>query len=124
MGNIELINALIRYALEKELILPGDEIWAANRILDVLQLSAPESSSEEQDLSDLSLPEILKALTEYAVQAGLCDNGPVGRDLFDTKLMGALTPAPHEVRAKFSASRCSVAPSAAMQDSAMLLFAA
>ena len=102
MGNIELINALIRYALEKELILPGDEIWAANRILDVLQLSAPESSSEEQDLSDLSLPEILKALTEYAVQAGLCDSGPVGRDLFDTKLMGVLTPAPHEVRKKFS----------------------
>ena len=25
----------------------------------------------------------------------------MARDLFDTKLMGVLTPAPHEVRAKF-----------------------
>ena len=45
--------------------------------------------------------EILEALTENAVERGICDDNQVARDLFDTKLMGVLTPAPHEVRAKF-----------------------
>ena len=47
------------------------------------------------------LHEILDALTEDAVKWGLCDDNQVAPDLFDTKLMGALTPAPREVRAIF-----------------------
>ncbi|MDO5444870.1 MAG: UDP-glucose--hexose-1-phosphate uridylyltransferase [Eubacteriales bacterium] len=100
MGTKEFINSLIQYALDKELICPGDENWAYNRILDVLHLDAAEGIGE--DLRGLSLPEILGALTETAVEAGICDDGSTARDLFDTKLMGVLTPAPHEVRKKFS----------------------
>ena len=32
------INALVRYGLEKGLIEAADEIWARNRILDILGL--------------------------------------------------------------------------------------
>ena len=99
------INALITYALEKKLILPGDEIWAFNRILEVLQVD-----EAAEDLSDAnfsvgssdSLPEILGTLTEIAVRKGICEDNTLSRDLFDTRLMGVLTPAPHEVREKFS----------------------
>ena len=41
-------------------------------------------------------------MTDDAVRRGLIDGGPVSRDLFDTKLMGVLTPAPHEVRRTFA----------------------
>ena len=34
---------------------------------------------------------------------GLCEDNQVARDLFDTRLMGVLTPFPHEVRARFRA---------------------
>ena len=37
------------------------------------------------------------------VDKGLCEDNQVARDLFDTRLMGVLTPFPHEVRARFRA---------------------
>ena len=53
---------------------------------------------------ELPLEEILGGLCDYAVEAGIIpDNGIVGRDLFDTKLMGILTPRPGEVIRTFRA---------------------
>ena len=101
------IDALVRYALEHGLIQEGDEIWAYNRILEVLGLH--EAAGEELDAE---LPEILSALTEDAVARGLVDDNSVARDLFDTKLMGAILPPPHEVRAVFQ-SLYAVSPQAA-----------
>ena len=46
------------------------------------------------------------------MQRGLTGGSVTERDLFDTKLMGALTPYPHEVRAEF-ARRYAVSPEAA-----------
>ena len=101
------IDALVRYALEHGLIQEGDEIWAYNRILEVMGLN--EAQGEELDAE---LPEILSALTEDAVARGLVDDNSVARDLFDTKLMGAILPPPHEVRAIFQ-SLYAVSPQAA-----------
>ena len=49
------------------------------------------------------LSEILSDMTDYAAEHGLIpENTNVYRDLFDTKIMGILTPAPSVVRAKFT----------------------
>lgn len=94
------IFLLISYAIQNGLIEPCDRTWAINRVLEVMQLDA---IGDVMTLQMLELPEILDRLTQNAVERGICEDNQVARDLFDTKLMGALTPAPHEVRAKFSA---------------------
>ena len=94
------IFLLVDYALQKGLLEPCDQVWAINRLLEIMHLDA---ISEVRTLQMLELPEILARLTQNAVERGLCEDNQVARDLFDTKLMGALTPAPHEVQAKFAA---------------------
>lgn len=47
------------------------------------------------------LESILKTLVDDAVSRGVCADNSTARDLFDTKLMGVLTPRPSIVRANF-----------------------
>ena len=91
------ISALIQYGLCKKLIEPCDRTYIANRIIDVMQLD------EFQPLETRPLPleEILKGLVANAVERGVCSDDITSRDLFDTKLMGVLTPPPHEIRKLF-----------------------
>ena len=91
------VDALVNYALDKGLIQEGDETYVFNRILEIMGLDEPG----EGEAVEASLPEILNALTDDAVRRGLLDDNITARDLFDTKLMGAITPFPHEVRAIF-----------------------
>ncbi len=93
------IDALIEYALSRGLIEAEDEVYARNALLAVLELDEADGDGSAEGLS---LAEILSALTDDAVKRGLIDDGITARDLFDTKLMGALTPFPHEVRRRFS----------------------
>jgi len=92
------ISALIRYGLCKKLFEPCDKTYIANRLIEVLQLD--EFQAEET--RPLPLEEILKGLLADAVQRGICGDDITSRDLFDTKLMGVLTPAPREVRNNFA----------------------
>ena len=93
------LNALVNYGLETGLIQAGDETYVFNHLLEILGLDDPG----EGEAVAASLPEILDALTDDAVRRGLLDDNITARDLFDTKLMGALTPFPHEVRQRFAA---------------------
>ena len=93
------ISALIRYGLDRGLFEPCDKIYMVNRILEVLQLDA----FEMEEVQPLPLEEILAGLLDDAVSRGICGDDITSRDLLDTKLMGALTPAPREVRQKFAA---------------------
>ena len=93
------INALIRYALEKGLLEAGDEIWAYNRLFEVMGLD----EAEGEEVEGLELCDILHALTDDAARRGLIDDNITARDLFDTKVMGSITPFPHELRKKFAA---------------------
>ena len=97
------LDALIGYGLEKGLIQSDDETYVFNRLLEILQLN--EADEEEVVPSKLSLAELLDALTDDAVRRGLLDDNITARDLFDTRLMGALTPWPHEVRRHFEELR-------------------
>ena len=88
------IDSLVSYAMNTGLAEPCDHMVLVNRLLDLMGKDDYEPSEEPQseDLED-----ILAGMLDYAVQKGLCDDNITARDLFDTRIMGALTPMPREV---------------------------
>ncbi len=95
------IRNLIRYAIEKGLAEESDRVYLTNRILGELRLGAYEPEGEEPETIP-PLEEILAALCDDAARQGIIpDNSVTQRDLFDTKLMGILTPRPSQVIAEF-----------------------
>ncbi len=88
------VNSLLEYAVKNLYLDELDKIWAYNRILEIMQLDSIEDESADEDAD---IEEILKTLLDDACQRGICEDSVVYRDLFDTKLMGALTPKPSEV---------------------------
>ena len=94
------VAALADYAQEKGLIQPDDHTWAVNRLLEALEEDS--FSPPDQPLS-APLADILDALTTHAVEKGLCGDDITSRDLFDTRLMGLLTPRPSLVIGEFQA---------------------
>lgn len=94
------IDALVRYAEEKELIAPEDHVWAVNSLLEVLKLDSYEEPAPAN--GPVCLPAVLDELLNDACARGILpENSVVYRDLLDTALMGRLTPPPREVIAKF-----------------------
>ena len=88
------IDSLVSYAMNCGLAEPVDHQVLTNRLLDLLRLDdyVPSDEAQSEDLE-----EILAGILDYAVQAGLCDDGITARDIFDTRIMGAITPMPREV---------------------------
>ena len=112
MEREEALAKLVAYGVEKELIQPEDQIWAVNTLLDVLGLSSC-ALPEVQAPAEGELPEILGALADDAHARGVLPEDSVTyRDLFDTRLMGVLTPRPSQVIAKFR-DLCAQDPKAA-----------
>ena len=93
------IDSLVSYALHKELIEPEDRQVIVNRLLDLLQKDDYVPTDEPQTEE---LEKILAGILDYAVAQGICEDGITARDLFDTRIMGAITPLPREVRRKFA----------------------
>ena len=93
------IAELVQYALDKGLIQPDDQVWAANRLLDALGLDRWEAPAVT---AKRPLEDILKDILDWAVKSGRIEDGVTSRDLFDTELMGRLTPRPSEVRRVFA----------------------
>lgn len=94
------VAKLVRYAENTHLIAPEDRTWAVNTLLEALKLD----SWEEPELDDapIELSAVLKELMDDAHARGvLGKDSIVYRDLFDTSLMGRLTPPPREVIAQF-----------------------
>lgn len=110
----EAIDALVGHAAATGLIEEDDRVYAVNRLLEKLGLDAYEPGSgscaerfvgEHQCESGTvytGLEAALAVLLDYAAERGLLEsNSPVYRDLFDTELMGCLTPRPSEIRKHF-----------------------
>lgn len=93
------VRKLICYGLENNLITADDRIYAANSMIHVLKRD--EYDPPEEIYTDIDLEAVLKEITDYAVENGLIEDSIVYRDLFDTEIMGCLTPRPSEVIAKF-----------------------
>ena len=91
----ESVQKLIRYATCNDLITSEDEYVVRNQWMQMLQLDnwiEPKHTNSVQ-----SVDEILQEITDYACGKGILEDTAASRDLFDTKLMGVVTPFPHEV---------------------------
>lgn len=94
----ELISELVAYGMDRGLVEEADQIYVVNRLLELFELE----EYTPVETKGRPLAEILADMTDYAAEHGLMaeDTGAY-RDLFDTKIMGMLTPAPSVVRARF-----------------------
>lgn len=97
------VLALKDYALRNELIEENEQIWAVNVLLDALKSdSLPNVEIQE----GAELHEILNVLCDDAYARGILkENSTFYRDLFDTELMGRITPRPAQIIAKFESLR-------------------
>ena len=87
------VSKLAAYALQTGLIEECDYTWAVNTILDALKLDS--YTDPKQEWGEIELAPVLEELLDDAHARGvLTENSVVYRDLFDTELMGRLTPRP------------------------------
>ena len=94
------INRLLNFALQKGMIGTDDLYYAANLILDLLQLD--EFELEEIDEKLETAQDIIDHILDYAVEKGMISDSVTEKDLFDTRLMNCLMPRPSEVVNKFN----------------------
>ena len=97
------IYDLVEYGYSKGLIDNEDKIYTRNSLLELFKLNDyPNDSINKVSVTDLET--ILKNCLDYAFENGIIqENSILYRDLFDTKIMGILTPKPSEVSRRFKA---------------------
>ena len=95
------ISRLLHFARQKGLIAPEDEVYAANRLLDVLHVE--DYVPEEVDETLETATPILECMLDYAAEKGLIEGTTDERDLFDTRIMDCVMPRPSEVVRQFHA---------------------
>lgn len=103
------IKALIDYALNCGLLDENDKYYAVNSILDILNL---DEYIDTQADSDIELEKILGNFISYAVENGIIDDNITEKDLFDTRIMSAVTPRPSQVIKEFNSLYASSAKAA------------
>lgn len=96
----DAIQYLINYGITQNLITKADQFVVQNQLMEALHLTDWQLSGAGTE-PDASIDAILQPLVEYACSNGIIADTAASRDLFDTKLMGILTPMPHEMIAKF-----------------------
>lgn len=97
------VQNLVNYGLKTKLIMPVDVYVVRNRLMDILALT--EWTEQAVCESVGKIDEILEPLVRYACDKGIIADTANNRDLFDTKLMGALTPMPREIVGRFEKLR-------------------
>lgn len=94
------IKQLVDYAVSRKLIGEEDRIYVTNSLLGILGVA--EYEEPEGAVAEEPLEVVLGAICDFAAEKGLIEeNTVVFRDLFDTKVMGVLTPRPSEVIKNF-----------------------
>lgn len=95
----KLINELIVYGMRKQLVNEDDKVYVTNS---VLELFGQLEFTEEEIAEERALADILADMCKYAFEKGIIEDDTVTTtDLFDTKIMGLLTPPPSVVRKTF-----------------------
>lgn len=89
----DAIQRLINYGITQSLITKADQFVVQNQLMEALQLTDWQLSGTGTE-PDASIDAILQPLIEYACSNGIIADTAASRDLFDTKLMGILTPMP------------------------------
>lgn len=95
------IQSLINYSIKNGLIDSEDEIVIRNMLMDALHVYDWTEADESEENS--SIDDILEKLVRYACENGVIEDTGANRDLFDTKLMGIVTPLPRDIIRDFTA---------------------
>lgn len=126
------ISELVSYGKTNGLIEECDEIYVTNRLLELFDVMEYDVKNENSDAKDLSesqkcenseekheaaslrpVHEILEDMMKYAFEKGIMKEDTItAKDLFDTKIMGCITPPPSIVRKEFK-DKYAVSPKAA-----------
>ena len=98
------IRKLTEYGIITGLIKEADRIYTYNRLLELFDLDELDEDDTDVSVKTEDLEDILAEMLSYAHDFGLMpEDDIVHRDLFDTKIMGLLTPRPGEVISTFHA---------------------
>ena len=93
------VQRLIDYGISTALITKDDEYVIRNGLMDVLGLTDWQEGEISGEIS--AIDDILAPIVEYACKQGIIPDTSSSRDLFDTKIMGLLTPMTREIIAEF-----------------------
>ena len=97
----ELIDELISYGICNGLVEPVDEVYMVNRLLELFKLNEYQKPLKKGNIRPLH--EILEDIVAYAIKEGILEEDTItAKDLFDTKIMGILTPLPSYVQKTFN----------------------
>ena len=100
------LQALINYAIDKNIIEKVDIFVVRNRLMNALRLTDWQDveSAEYGDIESILAP-----IIQYACDNGIIEDTTASKDIFDTEIMGILTPMPREINAEF-ARRYAISP--------------
>ena len=94
----KVISELVSYGLLNGLITEDDNVYVINRLLELFDNKDFVWSDEQVRPIHL----ILEDMMNYAIEQGIMEDDTITtKDLFDTKIMGLITPMPSQVREKF-----------------------
>ena len=95
-----LISDLVEYGIAQGLVEKSDEVYVTNRLMELLGCS--EYQKRKSDGEPRQIHEILEDILSYAVQEKIIEEDTItAKDLFDTKVMGMMTPPPSVVQRIF-----------------------
>lgn len=109
----EYLYRLLDFAVEKGLVAPIDRAYTLNRLMEIMQMDAPEEIEYESVPAPETATEYLNKLCDIACENGIIADSGERRDLFCAKLMGELTPHPAMIREKFNLLYSKIGPEAA-----------
>ncbi|MBQ4067869.1 MAG: UDP-glucose--hexose-1-phosphate uridylyltransferase [Lachnospiraceae bacterium] len=94
----KVISELVSYGMINGLIAEDDKVYVINRLLELFDKKDFVWSDEKVRPIHL----ILEDMMNYAIEQGIMEDDTITtKDLFDTKIMGLITPMPSQVREKF-----------------------
>ena len=94
----QLIDSLLKYGLKNNLIDNLDYEYSLNSLLSILKL---DDYNEVNNNEEMELDDILNGILSYAIDNNIIENTTESKDLFDSKVMGVLTPKPSEITKTF-----------------------
>lgn len=97
----QMLEELLIFAENKNLTEAIDRPYYRNLLMDVMNIDAPEGEVCETVEIPATATNLLAALCDLAVEAGLIEDMGYARELFSARIMGILTPAPKAVREAF-----------------------
>lgn len=95
------VNNFMAYAKAHLRLLDDDFLFAKNAVMNLLDLHEVKESEVDYDkIKSAEIPDLyVKPLSDYAIEKGLVDE--MDRGLYETALLGAVTPIPSQVNAYF-----------------------